>query len=205
MAARRATDRLHAREHLVEAIREGAVLRVRPNAMTVAVIIAGLLPVMWGSGAGSEVMRRIAAPMIGGMVTAHAAVDAGGARSLPADGEAWPGEPGPALNPYGARRALFGSIGPMLTPADAEKLISERLICLPIESLPLAQCAGAVLRENVYAERDQPPFDRVAMDGIALVAARGAARPPQLRDAGHAGRRRSGADAGIRRRTASRS
>jgi len=56
----------------------------------------------------------------------------------------------------------------MLTPAEAEKLIGEQLACLPIESLPLAQCAGAVLRENVYAERDQPPFDRVAMDGIAL-------------------------------------
>jgi molybdopterin molybdotransferase len=58
----------------------------------------------------------------------------------------------------------------MLTPAAAEKLICERLICLPIESLPLAQCAGAVLRENVYAERDQPPFDRVSMDGIALAS-----------------------------------
>jgi molybdopterin molybdotransferase len=56
----------------------------------------------------------------------------------------------------------------MLTPAEAEKLIGERLACLPIESLPLAQCAGAVLRENIYAERDQPPFDRVAMDGIAI-------------------------------------
>ncbi len=56
----------------------------------------------------------------------------------------------------------------MLTPAEADKLIGERLACLPIESLPLAQCAGAVLRENIYAERDAPPFDRVAMDGIAL-------------------------------------
>ena len=55
---------------LIEAIFEGAVLRVRPKAMTVAVIIAGLLPIMWGSGTGSEVMRRIAAPMVGGMVTA---------------------------------------------------------------------------------------------------------------------------------------
>ena len=66
----------------------------------------------------------------------------------------------------------------MLTPADADKLIGERLACLPIESLPLAQCAGAVLRENVYAERDAPPFDRVAMDGIALQSesARGGAR-----------------------------
>jgi Cu(I)/Ag(I) efflux system membrane protein CusA/SilA len=45
-------------------------MRVRPKAMTVAVIIAGLLPIMLGSGAGSEVMRRIAAPMVGGMITA---------------------------------------------------------------------------------------------------------------------------------------
>jgi Cu(I)/Ag(I) efflux system membrane protein CusA/SilA len=55
---------------LLDAIREGAVLRVRPKAMTVAVIIAGLLPIMWGSGTGSEVMQRIAAPMVGGMVSA---------------------------------------------------------------------------------------------------------------------------------------
>ena len=55
---------------LLDAIREGAVLRVRPKAMTVAVIIAGLLPIMLGSGTGSEVMRRIAAPMVGGMITA---------------------------------------------------------------------------------------------------------------------------------------
>lgn len=55
---------------LVEAVREGAVLRVRPKAMTVAVVLAGLLPVMLGHGAGSEVMQRIAAPMVGGMVTA---------------------------------------------------------------------------------------------------------------------------------------
>lgn len=55
---------------LLDAIREGAVMRVRPKAMTVAVIIAGLLPVMWGSGTGSEVMQRIAAPMVGGMITA---------------------------------------------------------------------------------------------------------------------------------------
>ncbi len=52
------------------AIREGAVMRVRPKAMTVAVIMAGLLPILWGTGTGSEVMSRIAAPMIGGMVTA---------------------------------------------------------------------------------------------------------------------------------------
>lgn len=57
-------------EKLDEALYHGAVLRVRPKAMTVAVIIAGLLPILWGSGAGSEVMSRIAAPMIGGMITA---------------------------------------------------------------------------------------------------------------------------------------
>jgi Cu(I)/Ag(I) efflux system membrane protein CusA/SilA len=55
---------------LKAAIMEGAVLRVRPKAMTVAVIIAGLLPIMLGHGTGSEVMRRIAAPMVGGMITA---------------------------------------------------------------------------------------------------------------------------------------
>ncbi len=52
------------------AIREGALLRVRPKAMTVAVIIAGLAPILFGHGAGSEIMSRIAAPMIGGMLTA---------------------------------------------------------------------------------------------------------------------------------------
>jgi Cu(I)/Ag(I) efflux system membrane protein CusA/SilA len=55
---------------LLEAIREGAVLRVRPKAMTVAVILAGLFPIMWGTGTGSEVMQGIAAPMVGGMITA---------------------------------------------------------------------------------------------------------------------------------------
>ena len=55
---------------LEAAIREGAVQRVRPKAMTVAVILAGLFPLFIGSGAGSEVMQRIAAPMLGGMVTA---------------------------------------------------------------------------------------------------------------------------------------
>lgn len=56
--------------NLLDAIREGAVLRVRPKAMTVAVILAGLFPIMWGTGTGSEVMQRIAAPMVGGMITA---------------------------------------------------------------------------------------------------------------------------------------
>jgi len=57
-------------EALRECVIEGAVLRVRPKAMTVAVIFAGLLPIMIGAGTGSELMQRIAAPMIGGMVTA---------------------------------------------------------------------------------------------------------------------------------------
>jgi molybdopterin molybdotransferase len=63
----------------------------------------------------------------------------------------------------------------VLTPAAAEELIARNLSGLPIESLPVGHCAGAVLRENVYAERDQPPFDRVAMDGIALRASEVAA------------------------------
>jgi Cu(I)/Ag(I) efflux system membrane protein CusA/SilA len=57
-------------EELKEAVIEGALLRVRPIMMTVAAIIAGLLPIMLGGGTGSEVMRRIAAPMVGGMVSA---------------------------------------------------------------------------------------------------------------------------------------
>ena len=57
-------------ETLLSAIREGAVLRVRPKAMTVAVVMGGLLPILLGTGTGSEVMTRIAAPMVGGMVTA---------------------------------------------------------------------------------------------------------------------------------------
>ena len=55
---------------LYEAVMQGAVLRVRPLMMTVFAIIAGLLPIMWGTGTGSEVMRRIAAPMVGGMISA---------------------------------------------------------------------------------------------------------------------------------------
>jgi Cu(I)/Ag(I) efflux system membrane protein CusA/SilA len=70
VAARVAQGRLNDEEALIQVIIEGAALRVRPIAMTVAVIIAGLLPIMWGSGTGSEVMRRIASPMVGGMITA---------------------------------------------------------------------------------------------------------------------------------------
>jgi Cu(I)/Ag(I) efflux system membrane protein CusA/SilA len=57
-------------DDLLDAIREGAVLRVRPKAMTVAVIIGGLVPAMIGGETGSEIMQRIAAPMVGGMITA---------------------------------------------------------------------------------------------------------------------------------------
>ena len=62
--------RLETREDLEVAIFEGAVLRVRPKMMTVVATMAGLLPIMWGTGTGSETMRRIAAPMVGGMVSA---------------------------------------------------------------------------------------------------------------------------------------
>ncbi|MGW7772308.1 efflux RND transporter permease subunit [Pseudomonas machongensis] len=68
------TERQATGEHyeaaLREAIRQGAVQRIRPKAMTVAVIVAGLLPILWSSGTGSEVMSRIAVPMVGGMLTA---------------------------------------------------------------------------------------------------------------------------------------
>jgi Cu(I)/Ag(I) efflux system membrane protein CusA/SilA len=70
VAARAVEARLRTEQDLVAAIVEGAALRVRPIAMTVAVILAGLLPIMWGAGTGSEVMRRIAAPMVGGIITA---------------------------------------------------------------------------------------------------------------------------------------
>ena len=68
-------NRVHRREFstdhdLDDALMEGAVLRVRPKAMTVAVILAGLFPLLVGHGAGSEVMQRLAAPMVGGMITA---------------------------------------------------------------------------------------------------------------------------------------
>ena len=59
----------------------------------------------------------------------------------------------------------------MISPAAADELIGRHLSCLPTISLPLLQCAGAVLREDICAERDQPPFDRVTMDGIALASA----------------------------------
>jgi len=68
-------ERVDRGEHITpalvaEAVREGALLRLRPKAMTVAVILAGLFPILWTGGAGAEVMRRIAAPLVGGMLTA---------------------------------------------------------------------------------------------------------------------------------------
>ena len=57
-------------EDLKDAIMEGAVLKVRPKAMTIAVLVAGLIPIFLSTDTGSEVMSRIAAPMIGGMITA---------------------------------------------------------------------------------------------------------------------------------------
>jgi molybdopterin molybdotransferase len=66
-------------------------------------------------------------------------------------------------------------LGTLITPHLAEEAINSRLVCLPIESLPLMQCVGGTLRENIYAERDQPPFDRVLVDGFAIELA--GARP----------------------------
>jgi Cu(I)/Ag(I) efflux system membrane protein CusA/SilA len=67
---RKLDEKMHSIADLKDSIMEGAVMRVRPKAMTVAVIIAGLIPIMIGGGTGSDVMQRIAAPMIGGMITA---------------------------------------------------------------------------------------------------------------------------------------
>jgi Cu(I)/Ag(I) efflux system membrane protein CusA/SilA len=65
----RVEGRLPGPTDLYGAVMEGAVERVRPKMMTVVAIMAGLLPIMWGSGTGSEVMSRIAAPMVGGMIS----------------------------------------------------------------------------------------------------------------------------------------
>jgi copper/silver efflux system protein len=61
--------RLNTRSDLEDAIVDGAAHRIRPKMMTVLTILIGLLPILWGSGAGSDVMKRIAAPMAGGVVT----------------------------------------------------------------------------------------------------------------------------------------
>ncbi|MBF0126824.1 MAG: efflux RND transporter permease subunit [Magnetococcales bacterium] len=69
LTQREATQTPFTRQDLYDAIMEGAVERVRPKMMTVVAIMAGLLPIMWSTGTGSEVMRRIAAPMVGGMLS----------------------------------------------------------------------------------------------------------------------------------------
>jgi Cu(I)/Ag(I) efflux system membrane protein CusA/SilA len=70
MKAKRSTEgRALTRQDLHDAIMEGAVERVRPKMMTVVAIMAGLLPIMWSTGTGSEIMQRIAVPMIGGMIS----------------------------------------------------------------------------------------------------------------------------------------
>jgi Cu(I)/Ag(I) efflux system membrane protein CusA/SilA len=63
------SGKLHSAPDLRDAIYEGAVKRVRPKTMTAAVIIGGLLPILWSHGAGADVMKRIATPMVGGIVT----------------------------------------------------------------------------------------------------------------------------------------
>jgi Cu(I)/Ag(I) efflux system membrane protein CusA/SilA len=67
-----ADGRLHTRDDVREAVREGAVGRLRPKLMTVLTVILGLAPIMWSHGTGADVMKRIAAPMVGGMITSTA-------------------------------------------------------------------------------------------------------------------------------------
>ena len=69
VARRDAEGRALTRADLYDAIMEGAVERVRPKMMTVVAIMAGLLPILWSTGTGSEIMQRIAVPMIGGMIS----------------------------------------------------------------------------------------------------------------------------------------
>lgn len=120
-------------EALDRAIEHGAALRVRPKTMTVAVVLAGLIPILVGTGAGSEVMSRIAAPMVGGMVTAPllSLFVIPAAWSLPVDlgillvcprnlwtacgGFAFCGNTKQAAAPAGSCRSSFGSIGPFFS------------------------------------------------------------------------------------------
>jgi len=69
---RQAEGRLRTPEDLCEAIVEGAAHRIRPKLMTVLTMMIGLVPILWSTGAGADVMKRIAAPMIGGLVTSFA-------------------------------------------------------------------------------------------------------------------------------------
>ena len=63
------SGQMKSKKDLYDSVIEGAVERVRPKMMTVTAIMAGLLPILWGHGTGSQVMKRIAAPMVGGMIT----------------------------------------------------------------------------------------------------------------------------------------
>ena len=65
----KSNDKMKSLEDLKEAVMYGAVKRIRPKIMTVSVILAGLIPIMFSHGAGSDVMKRIAAPMVGGVIT----------------------------------------------------------------------------------------------------------------------------------------
>ena len=73
---------------------------------------------------------------------------------------------------------------PLPTPAEASARILARLRTLPVETRPLAALAGAVLAQDVHAERDQPPFDRVTMDGVAFASSRHAQGTRRFRIAG---------------------
>jgi Cu(I)/Ag(I) efflux system membrane protein CusA/SilA len=66
---RKLSGQMRSMKDLYGAVIEGAVERVRPKMMTVTAIMAGLLPILWGTGTGSQVMKRIAAPMVGGLVS----------------------------------------------------------------------------------------------------------------------------------------
>jgi Cu(I)/Ag(I) efflux system membrane protein CusA/SilA len=67
---RRVRDgQLNTRADIVDAHTEGTVLRLRPKIMTISTMAAGLLPLLWSTGAGAEIMRRVAAPMLGGLLT----------------------------------------------------------------------------------------------------------------------------------------
>jgi Cu(I)/Ag(I) efflux system membrane protein CusA/SilA len=68
----KAAGRMRSLHDLQEAVEEGAVKRIRPKMMTVLAILMGLLPIMWSQGAGADVMKRIAAPMVGGVVSSFA-------------------------------------------------------------------------------------------------------------------------------------
>jgi Cu(I)/Ag(I) efflux system membrane protein CusA/SilA len=124
-----ARGRLRTTGDLVEAIVHGAVKRVRPKAMTVFAAFMGLLPIMWSTGTGADVMKRIAAPMVGGLVTSfilellvYPAVyylwKGRGLAQGPATAEP-AGDPAHAKAiPSGGGRAALGLVSPPARPAN---------------------------------------------------------------------------------------